>query len=66
MKMREPFRLSIRVSADLNDWLEKESKETGISKTATVAFATEQYRQQKETSVSLPKMIEQLKMTGDM
>lgn len=66
MDVREPFRINVRVSADLNDWLDKESKETGISKTSIVAFATEQYRQQKNTTVSIPEMIELIKKQGSM
>lgn len=66
MDVREPFRINVRVSADLNDWLDKESKETGISKTSIVAFATEQYRQQKNTTVSMPEMIELIKKQGSM
>lgn len=59
--MRDPQRLSVRVSADLNDWLDRESQAMGMSKSAIVAFATEQYRQQKNTTVSIPEMIELLK-----
>lgn len=66
MSIREPFRLSIRVSADLNDWLDKESQETGISKTAIIAFATEQYRQQKNTTVSMPEMLKLIKKQGSV
>lgn len=66
MDVREPFRINVRVSAELNDWLDKESKETGISKTSIVAFATEQYRQQKNTTVSMPEMIELIKKQGSM
>lgn len=65
-EIRETQRLSIRVSAELNDWLDRESKETGISKTAIIAFATEQYRQQKNTTVSMPEMLEIIKKQGGM
>ena len=65
-EIREPQRLSIRVSAELNDWLDRESKESGISKTAIIAFATEQYRQQKNTTVSMPEMLELMKTQGSM
>lgn len=58
---REPQRLSVRVSANLNDWLDDESYSTGMSKSSIVAFATEQYRQQKNTTVSMPEMIELMK-----
>lgn len=58
---REPMRLSVRVSAELNDWLDKESKAMAMPKSAIVAFATEQYRQNKNTTVSMPDMIELMK-----
>jgi len=58
---REPMRLSVRVSAELNDWLDAESKAMGIPKSAIVAFATEQYRQQKNISVNTPDMVSLLK-----
>lgn len=54
---REPMRLSVRVSADLNDWLDNESKAMGMPKSAIVAFATELYRQQKNVTGNMPSMI---------
>ena len=58
---REPMRLSVRVSAELNDWLDAESKAMGSPKSAIVAFATEKYRQQKNISVNTPDMVSLLK-----
>jgi len=58
---REPMRLSVRVSADLNDWLDAESKAMGMPKSAIVAFATEQYRQNKNATINIPDMVELLK-----
>lgn len=58
---REPMRLSVRVSAELNDWLDAESKAMGMPKSAIVAFATEQYRQNKNTTTNIPEMVSLLK-----
>lgn len=41
-------RVGARISVDLNDWLDKESKKTGLSKSSIVMIATENYRREKE------------------
>ena len=56
-------RLSVRVSKENNDYLEKKSTETGISKSALVQIAVEQYRQQSEAvraMNSMEKYVDQL------
>lgn len=63
---REPMRLSVRVSAELNDWLDAESKAMGMPKSAIVAFATERYRQDKNTTTNIPDMVELMKKQGSM
>ena len=50
------FRLNVRVSKENNDYLEKKSRETGISKSALVQIAVEQYRQQNEAVQAMNKM----------
>lgn len=55
-ELRKPFRLSVRVSADANDWLDKKSFETGVSKSGLVGFAVEQYMQNSETLMTLPEL----------
>lgn len=57
------FRLNVRVSKENNDYLEKKSTETGISKSALVQIAVEQYRQQSEAvraMNSMEKYVDQL------
>lgn len=49
-------RLSVRVSKENNDYLEKKSTETGISKSALVQIAVEQYRQQAEAVSAMNNM----------
>ena len=58
---RKPMRLSVTVSADLNDWLDAESKRMAMSKSALVHFATENYRQNKNVTANIPEMLENLK-----
>ena len=55
---RKPMRLSVTVSAELNDWLDAESKRMAMSKSAIVHFATEQYRQMKTVTGSMPSMVD--------
>lgn len=58
---RKPMRLSVTVSAELNDWLDAESKRMAMSKSAIVHFATEHYRQNKNVTANIPEMLENLK-----
>lgn len=46
--MSEKVRVNTRISKDLNDWLDKRSKETGYSKSTLVMLALENYYQQTE------------------
>lgn len=50
------FRLNVRVSKENNDYLEMKSNQTGISKSALVQIAVEQYRQQNEAVQAMNKM----------
>lgn len=55
------FRLNTRVSLKLNDWLDTKSSEMGISKSALVAIAIENYRMQMETVDVMPDLLNKLK-----
>lgn len=46
--MAEKVRVNTRISKQLNDWLDKRSKETGYSKSTLVMLALENYFQQTE------------------
>lgn len=46
--MAEKVRVNTRISKNLNDWLDKRSKETGYSKSTLVMLALENYYQQTE------------------
>lgn len=52
------FRLNVRVSQKQNTWLEEESAETGLSKSALVQLAVENYIQQKKTVDAMGTMNE--------
>lgn len=52
----ELVRLNVRVSKDNNEYLERKSKQTGISKSALVQIAVEQYRQQAEAVTAMTNL----------
>lgn len=49
-------RVNTRISVDLNDWLDKHSAETALSKSTIIMLATENYRQQKEVVKGMSDM----------
>lgn len=49
-------RLNVRVSKENNEYLDKKSMQTGISKSALVQIAVEQYRQQAEAVNAMNNM----------
>lgn len=44
----EMQRINVRISIKANEWLDRESAETGFSKSTMVMLALEQYIQQKQ------------------
>lgn len=44
----ETVRINSRISVTANDWLDKESKATGLTKSAIVMLAVENYRKDRE------------------
>lgn len=61
---KKPMRLNTKVSYDLNAWLDKKAEETGISKSALVAIAIENYRKETETVAALPALLKKLEEMG--
>lgn len=57
-------RLNTRVSDRLNEWLDKRSEEMGISKSALVAVAVENYMKETEVVQGIPKLIAELEKHG--
>jgi len=49
-------RVNTRISSTLNDWLDKESKLTGVPKSTLVMLALENYYQQREVIKSMSDM----------
>mgnify|MGYP003550015511 CR=1 FL=1 len=45
--MAEMVRVNTRVSKHINDWLDKESEDTGVPKSTLIFLALDQYVQQK-------------------
>ena len=54
--IRAPKRMNIRLSADLHDWLEKRSQESGIAKSSIIAFAVEDYKKTQDTVSNMPQL----------
>jgi len=61
-ELKKPVRVGLRISADTNEWLDKKSYEMGVSKTALMNFAIENYRAQDTTVNSMPGMIKHMVM----
>jgi len=56
MEERELVRVGTRISAELNDWLDIESKKTGLSKSSIMMIATENYKKEKEVIKGMADM----------
>ena len=50
------FRINTRIGQKQNKWLDRESEETGISKSGLVAMALDQYIQQKDAVEAMNNM----------
>lgn len=59
-KMAEMVRINTRVSKRLSDWLDNESKETGLPKSTIILLALEQYMTQREAMNKIPTYMELL------
>jgi predicted DNA-binding protein len=52
-EIREAVRVNSRISAEVNDWLDRRSKETGIPKSSIIHLALEQYMIQMRSITAL-------------
>ena len=62
-----PVRVNTQISDRSNEWLDKRSKETAISKSALINIAIENYRKETEVVEKLPdlqNLYEALKKQG--
>lgn len=46
--INETVRVNTRLAVDLNDWFDEESRKTGLSKSALIMMAADNYRKEKE------------------
>lgn len=62
-EIRDPFRLNVKVSAEINDWLDAESKKAGVPKSSLVYFAVERYVHEQtaiKSMAGLPEIMAKL------
>lgn len=52
----EMIRVNTRISTDMNKWLDKHSKETGLPKSTIIMMAIEDYRKEKEVMKQMVDM----------
>lgn len=64
MKVDKPVRVNTRISKRANDWLDRKSLETGISKSALINMCIENYRMQMEVTDMLPMLLNELEKHG--
>lgn len=57
-------RINTRISDRLNDWLDAKTEEMGITKSALVAIAIENYMKETEVVQWLPRVLEELEKQG--
>ena len=63
---KEMVRINTRISSYANEWLDKRAIETGLSKSAMVMLAIENYIQQTEAMKSMGDMNEILKKIEEL
>jgi len=64
--MADMVRVNTRISANLNNLLDKDSAETGMSKSTLIMLALENYYQQKEVVKSMSNMGEIMSKLQDI
>lgn len=58
---KEFIRLSVRISKDVNDWLDSKSTRSGVPKSTLIYLAIDQYMKQDAALVQMPELISELK-----
>lgn len=58
--MNKPVRINTRISHLQNEWLDRRSAETSLSKSALVAIAVENYMNQVEVMENIKDLIERM------
>ncbi|WP_336883872.1 hypothetical protein [Priestia koreensis] len=54
--MAEMVRVNTRISKTLNEWLDEQTEETGVSKSTQIMLALENYRREKEVMGRMGEM----------
>jgi len=54
--MAEMIRVNTRISKTLNEWLDAQTEETGVSKSTQIMMALENYRREKEVMGRMGEM----------
>lgn len=62
--MTEPVRINTRISSKANDFLDKRSEETSLSKSAIVNIAIENYMREQQIVNTMPEIMAELKKIG--
>lgn len=57
-------RVNTRISDRANEWLDKQSVEMALTKSALINLAVENYIKETEVVYNLPKMLEELEKQG--
>lgn len=63
-EIEKAIRVNCRISKKANDWLDRRSVETGISKSSLISLAVENYIKETEVVSGMPKIIEELERQG--
>lgn len=66
--MKKNIRINTTVSPKINAWLDEQSAETGLTKSAIVLFAIENYKNQKEAKTSISELsvlVEEMKKLAE-
>lgn len=64
MADNRPVRVNARISKRANDWLDKRSLETSLSKSALINIAIDSYIKEVEVVEGLPAILEELEKHG--
>lgn len=60
--MDEPVRINVRIPADVNEWLDKESKRTAVPKSSLVYMMIDKYIAEKAAVSTLKHLPSYLEM----
>jgi len=63
-EIKSPVRVGTRVSHSMNEWLDRRSQETAISKSTLINIALENYRKEVEVMDIMPDLKRKLKEQG--